>query len=78
MVTAEVIDLRERMVFSFGCLLMVARHEYRILHRASKVRILSAQETDFMSDYLLYVHKPPLINRETFRQSVLSYFNIDV
>lgn len=78
MVEEKSIDLRFRMVSSFGCLLMVARHEYKRLHRASQLRILSPHETDFMSDYLLFVHKPSLLDRETFRHSVLSYFNIDI
>lgn len=71
------IDLRERMKTSFGCLQMVARHEYRRLRRARVLRTLTFEETDFMADYELFNHPVPLMTKEAYRNSVLKYFNID-
>lgn len=62
---------------SKGCLLMVARHEYRRLRKASFLRCLEKEEVDFVCDYELWDHKPPMIDYEVFRESVLRYFDID-
>ena len=71
------IDLRNRMKSSFGCLQMVARHEYRRLKRARILRTLTFEETDFMADYELFNHPVPLMTKDAYRDSVLKYFNID-
>lgn len=78
MVNDNVIDLRNRMKSSFGCLQMVARHEYRILQRARFLRVLEPSEIDFMADYEIWNHKPSLMKKEDFRRIVLSYFEIDI
>ena len=72
------INLRNRMKASKGCLLMVARHEYRRLCRAVHLRDMNHEEIDFLADCQLYYHKPPFIPYEVFRESVLRYFDIDV
>ena len=71
------INLRNRMKTSKGCLLMVARHEYRRLCRGISLRELSHEEIDFLADCQLFYHEPPLIPYEVFRESVLRYFDID-
>lgn len=74
----DTIDLRDRMKSSFGCLQMVARHEFRRLRRAQYLRPLEPTETDFMADYEIWNHKPSLMTKEDFRRIVLSYFDIDL
>lgn len=74
----NVIDLRSRMKSSFECLQMVARHEFRRLRRAQYLRPLEPTETDFMADYEIWNHKPPLMKKEDFRRIVLSYFNVEL
>ena len=71
------INLRNRMKTSKGCLLMVARHEYRRLKKAVALRRLEDNEIDFMCEYELWEHKPPMISYKAFRESVLKYFDID-
>lgn len=71
------LNLRLRMKVSFACLVMVVRHECKRLHRAEGLRVLTPEETDFLTDCELYFHKPSLISREDFRNIVLRYFNID-
>lgn len=73
----EVIYLRNRMAASFGCLQMVARHEYRRLCKAKALRPLTLEEIDFMADYQLFNHVVPLMTKEAYRDSVLKYFNIE-
>lgn len=74
----DTIDLRNRMKTSFGCLQMVARHEFRRLRRAQSLRPLEPAEIDFMADYEIWNHKPSLMTKEEFRRIVLSYFEIDL
>lgn len=74
----DTIDLRNRMKSSFGCLQMVARHEFRRLRRAQYLRPLEPTEIDFMADFEIWNHKPSLMTKEDFRKIVLSYFNIDL
>lgn len=74
----DTIDLRDRMKSSFECLQMVARHEFKRLRRAQYLRPLEPAETDFMADYEIWNHKPPLMTKEDFRKIVLSYFEIDL
>ena len=71
------IYLRNRMKTSKGCLLMVARYEYRRLCRAAHLREMLPEEIDFMSDFRLFNHKPPMITYKVFRGAVLKYFDID-
>lgn len=71
------IDLRNRMKTSFSCLQMVARHEFRRLKRASKLRPLEEKELDFMADSEIWNHTATLMSKEEFRRIVLNYFNID-
>ena len=71
------IDLRNRMKTSFACLQMVARHEYRRLKRARALRPLTFEETDFMADYELFNRRETLMTKETYRDSVLRYLDID-
>lgn len=71
------IDLRNRMKTSFACLQMVARHEYRRLRRARALRPLTFEETDFMADYELFNRRETLMTKETYRDSVLKYFDIE-
>lgn len=71
------IDLRNRMKTSFACLQMVARHEYRRLRRARTLRPLTFEETDFMADYELFNRRETLMTKETYRDSVLKYFDIE-
>lgn len=71
------IDLRNRMVTSFSCLQMVARHEYRRLRRAQNLRPLNQKEVDFMADYDIYNHPAQLMTKEEYRRIVLTYFDID-
>lgn len=78
MIIMESIDLRNRMAASFGCLQMVARHEFRRLRKAKFVRPLTLEEVDFMADYQLFNHVVPLMTKEAYRESVLKYFNIEV
>lgn len=74
----DTIDLRDRMKYSFECLQMVARHEYRRLQRAKFLRALEQSEIDFMADFEIWNHKPSLMAKEDFRRIVLSYFDIDL
>lgn len=62
---------------SFSCLQMVARHEYRRLSRARALRELTFEENDFMADYELFNNNVPLMTKETYRNSVLKYFEIE-
>lgn len=71
------INLRNRMKTSFACLQMVARHEYRRLKRARALRPLTFDETDFMADYELFNRRDALMTKETYRGSVLKYFDIE-
>lgn len=71
------IDLRNRMKTSFSCLQMVARHEYRRLKRASKLRPLEPKEIDFLADYEIWNHTSTLMSKEEFRRIVLDYFDIE-
>lgn len=73
----ESIDLRNRMKTSFGCLQMVARHEYRRLKRAQYLRPLMQEEIDFMADYQIFNHPSQLMSKEDYRRAVLNYFNIE-
>lgn len=71
------IDLRNRMKYSFGCLQMVARHEYRRLKRAQYLRPLIREEIDFMADYQIFNHPSQLMSKEDYKKAVLNYFNIE-
>ena len=71
------ISLRNRMKTSFACLQMVARHEYRRLKKARALRPLTFEETDFMADYELFNRRETLMTKETYRDSVLKYFDIN-
>ena len=71
------INLRNRMKTSFACLQMVARHEYRRLKRARALRPLTFEETDFMADYELFNRRETLMTKDTYRGSVLKYFDIE-
>ncbi len=71
------IDLRNRMKTSFGCLLMVARHEVRRLKRASALRPLEPEEIDFLADYEIWDKTSTLMSKQDFRRIVLKYFDIE-
>lgn len=77
MYTVDPIDLRARIKASYACLLMVASHERKRLRRAERLRVLTPDETDFLTDCELFFHIPKCISREDFRETVLRYFDID-